>query len=97
VVDQKHSDATMEKVTSLDFDIKFFEAIVRDRPDYVDALIPLGEAYTKKGLHQKGLVIDERLARLKKRDPIIHYNLACSYALLEVESLDESCRDTARF
>ena len=67
---------------SLDFEIAFFERIVTAAPDYVDALIALAEAYTKKGFYEKGLLIDIRLSKLKKNDPVIFYNLACSYALL---------------
>lgn len=70
------------KSNSLDFEIRFFEGLVKDNPRFIDALIPLAEAYTKKGLHKKGLTIDKRLARLRKSDPVVHYNLACSYALL---------------
>jgi len=54
---------------------------VKDRPKYVEALIPLAEAYTRKGLHDKGLQIDKRLTELRKDDPIVHYNFACSLAL----------------
>jgi tetratricopeptide (TPR) repeat protein len=69
-------------ISDLDFEISFFEKLVKKKPDYVDALIPLAEAYTKKGWRAKGLAIDKRLAKLRKQDPIVHYNLACSYALL---------------
>lgn len=67
---------------TIDFEIRFFEKLIRQKPDYVEALIPLAEAYTRKGLLQKGLTLDRRLARLVPDDPVIHYNLACSYALL---------------
>lgn len=66
----------------LDFEISFYENLLKEKPDYVDALIPLAEAYTRKGFFEKGLEIDKRLARLCKEDPFIHYNLGCSYALL---------------
>ena len=65
-----------------DFEISFFERLVKDNPNYVDALIPLAEAYTKAGLYDKGLQIDQKLAKLCKDDPVIHYNLACSFALV---------------
>lgn len=68
--------------TLLDFEIKFYEGIILNRPDYVDAMIPLAEAYTRKGWYQKGLELDKRLAVLCDDDPTIFYNLACSYALL---------------
>ncbi len=63
------------------FEISFFERLVKDNPNYVDALIPLAEVYTKAGFYEKGLQIDKRLAKLRKNDPIVHYNLACSLTL----------------
>ena len=69
------------KSKDLDFEISFLEGVVKYRPNYVDALAPLAEAYTRRGWHEKGLEIDKRLAFLCKDDPIVHYNLACSYAL----------------
>lgn len=65
-----------------DFEVTFYEGVLKRRPDYVDALIPLAEAYTRLGQHEKGLEMDKRLAELCKDDPVVHYNLACSYALL---------------
>ena len=70
------------KQEAKDFEISFFERLVKDNPNYVDALIPLAEAYTKAGLYERGLQIDKRLAKLRKKDPIVHYNLACSLALV---------------
>lgn len=65
----------------VDFEIRFYERLVKGKPNFVDALIPLAAAYTRKGLYEKGLAIDKRLSRLLKDDPITFYNLACSYAL----------------
>ena len=48
----------------------------------MDALIPLAEAYTRKGFHKKALELDERLARLRPKDAVVYYNLACSFALM---------------
>ena len=70
------------KSTDLDFEITFLEGVVNQRPNYIDALVPLSHAYTRRGFYEKGLEIDKRLAFLCQDDPIIHYNLACSYALL---------------
>ena len=66
----------------LSFEIGFFEGIVKRKPDYVEALIPLAEAYTRTGRYQKGFEIDKRLSLLCPEDPGVHYNLACSLALL---------------
>ena len=70
------------KLKSDDFEINFYEGVLRRNPKYVDALGPLAEAYTRGGQYLKGLEIDKRLSRLRKDDPIVHYNLACSYALV---------------
>ena len=73
-----NADRTPE---DLSFEIRFYEALLADDPDFADALVPLAEAYTKAGLYDKGLEADQRLARLRPTDPTVHYNLACSYAL----------------
>lgn len=72
----------------LDFEISFYERLVGKYPDMVDALTALAESYTRKGEHDKGLNIDLRLTKIKKDDPIIWYNLSCSYSLLN--RIDES-------
>ncbi|MDR4506840.1 MAG: hypothetical protein MRJ65_01160 [Candidatus Brocadiaceae bacterium] len=66
-----------------EFTIWFFEGILEKNPNYVDCLMFLGNAYTSMGMYEKGLSIDQKLSRLKQDDPLIHYNLACSYALLK--------------
>ena len=72
----------------LEFEISFYEKLLRAYPDFVDVLVPLGDAYTRRGLHDKGLQVDLRLTRLRNNDPLTWYNLACSYSLLK--RLDES-------
>ena len=71
---KKHSD-------DIDFEIKFYEGILKEQPDFIEALMALGDLYTKKGMIREGLAIDHRLLKLKPRDPIVLYNLACSYSL----------------
>jgi len=49
--------------------------------------------YTRRDRYEDGLRIDERLARMRPQDPMVHYNLACSYSLtqqcdLALESLN---------
>jgi tetratricopeptide (TPR) repeat protein len=70
-----------EQHEGLSVEIQFYEGILAQDPDYVEALIPLAEAYTKAGLYEKGLETDQRLAELRPNDPTVHYNLACSWAL----------------
>jgi tetratricopeptide (TPR) repeat protein len=67
----------------LDIKIQFMEGLVRRDPDYVDALQLLGDHYTQRGRHPEGLKVDERLARLEPRNPLVYYNLACSYSLTD--------------
>lgn len=71
------------KEAASDFELTFFERLVKENPNFVDALIPLAEVYTRKGMYEKGLKIDKKLACLRKEDPMIHYNLACSLALVQ--------------
>jgi Tetratricopeptide repeat. len=65
----------------LDTRIEFMEGLVRRDPDYVDALQLLGDHYTQRGRYADGLKVDEHLSRLEPRDPLVFYNLACSYSL----------------
>ena len=64
------------------FEIRFFEGIAHRDPDYVEALQVLGDAYTKTGQWEKGLEIDRRLAKLSPDNPLVFYNLACSYSIM---------------
>lgn len=72
----------------MDFEIAFYERLLAETPDFVDALRALGEAYSRRGWYEKGLRVDEQLIRLKTSDPMVWYNLACSYSLLN--RLDEA-------
>jgi tetratricopeptide (TPR) repeat protein len=65
----------------LDIEIQFMEGLVRRDPNYVDALQLLGDHYTRHGRYADGLKVDEHLARLEPRSPLVFYNLACSCSL----------------
>jgi tetratricopeptide (TPR) repeat protein len=81
----------------LDFEIKFFEGIANHDPDFIEALQILGDAYTKTGQWEKGLKIDERLARLCPDNSLVFYNLACSYSLLkQVEEALAALREAVK-
>lgn len=64
------------------FEIRFYERILEESPYFVEALSCLAAAYTKKGYHHEGLMIDKKLTLYKPKDPIVFYNLACSYSLV---------------
>ncbi|HUS59683.1 MAG TPA: hypothetical protein VM141_13640 [Planctomycetota bacterium] len=65
-----------------DWEISFFEGIVEHSPNYVEPLQNLGNLYTVRGLYAKGLEIDKRLVKLRPKDAIVSYNLACSLSLV---------------
>jgi tetratricopeptide (TPR) repeat protein len=73
--------------TQLDFELEFFGRILDQFPDYVDVLRVQGNNLTLKGRYLEGLQIDKKLVALKPQDPLVHYNLACSYALLKKTDL----------
>jgi len=86
----RHLKPTRSKNTKedLEFEIHFFEGVAQRDPDYVEALQVLGDAYTKTGQWEKGLHIDQQLAKLCPENPLAFYNLACSYSLMN--RLDEA-------
>jgi tetratricopeptide (TPR) repeat protein len=71
------------KKEDLAFEVNFFEGISQRDPDFVEALQILGDTYTQMGQWEKGLEIDRRLAKLCPDNPLVFYNLACSYSLLK--------------
>jgi tetratricopeptide (TPR) repeat protein len=74
----------MKRRESKDLDVKiqFMEGIVRRDPEYIEALQLLGDHYTQRGKYEQGLRVDEQLSQLEPRNPLVFYNLACSYSLV---------------
>jgi len=73
----------MAKPTDHDFEMKFFESVLRRSPDFTDVIEILGGLYTKHGRITDGLRMDRKLVRFLPDNPTAHYNLACSLALLK--------------
>ena len=67
--------------SDIDFEIAFYEGILGFYENYTDVLAVIGHLYTERGFFDKGLAVDLRLSRLHPNEPLVHYNLACSYAL----------------
>lgn len=63
------------------FEIAFYESILRRDRSYSDVIELLGGLYTKQGRIADGLRMDRRLVKLQPANPTAHYNLACSLAL----------------
>ena len=73
---------TRQKQRDLDVQIQFMEGIVRRDPGFVEALQLLGDHYSQRGNYAEGLRVDEQLSQLEPRNPLVFYNLACSYSLI---------------
>jgi tetratricopeptide (TPR) repeat protein len=86
---------TRKETRDLDVKIEFMEGIVRRDPHYIEALQLLGDHYTQRGRFQHGLKVDEQLSRLEPRNPLVFYNLACSYSLTGEVDLAVSALDKA--
>ena len=77
----KSKRLSRREVRDLDIKITFMEGIVRRDPRYIEALQILGDHYTQRGRFDNSLKVDERLSRLEPKNPLVFYNLACSYSL----------------
>lgn len=84
---KEHAPKAPKKSNDIEFEIGFYENVLKGAPDFIEALTALGDLYTKAGHWQKGLDVDIRLAKLRPEDPMVQYNLACSYALLNQNQL----------
>ncbi|RME67764.1 MAG: hypothetical protein D6781_12525 [Verrucomicrobia bacterium] len=71
----------MSKRSRYQFEIEFFEGILRHNPKDTDVVEILGGLYTKEGRIDDGLKMDRKLVRLQPDNATAHYNLACSLAL----------------
>lgn len=65
-----------------EFLVEFLGRALARHPDNFAALSELATLLTRLGRLEEGLAADERLVRLAPGDPTVHYNLACSLALL---------------
>lgn len=63
------------------FEIAFYESVLRRNRTYTDVIELLGGLYTKQGRIADGLRMDRRLVKLHPANATAHYNLACSLAL----------------
>jgi tetratricopeptide (TPR) repeat protein len=77
----KNKRLTRREVRELDVKIGFMEGVVARDPRYVEALQILGDHYTQRGRFTHSLKVDKKLSRLEPRNPLVFYNLACSYSL----------------
>ena len=72
---------TRKEMRELDIKISFMEGIVHRDRQYVEALQILGDHYTQRGKYGQSLNVDKQLSELEPANPLVFYNLACSYCL----------------
>jgi tetratricopeptide (TPR) repeat protein len=78
-----------------ELEIGMCEEILRANPTHFEALVLLGDAYTRRGEYAKGLELDLKLSKIKPDNKMIRYNLACSYALTGEKEKALSCLNKA--
>ena len=76
------SDRHDKAPKSLGVELRFFEGLLRRRPNDKLILKAIGDLYTQAGRHQSGLEVDLQLCRICPEDSEVWYNLGCSYALV---------------
>ncbi len=64
-----------------EFEMRFFESVLRRDAGYTEVVEILGGLYTKHGRIADGLKMDRKLVKLQPANATAHYNLACSLAL----------------
>ena len=72
---------TRKEKRELDVKIAFLEGLLHRDPHYVEALQMLGDHYAQRGQLDDSLRVDQHLSRLQPSNPLVFYNLACSYSL----------------
>ncbi len=77
-------------------ELAFLQRIEKRLPEDTEVLRALGDLYTRTGATAEGLRVDERLSHLCGDDPLVWYNLACSFSLSKRndEALDALGRAT---
>lgn len=79
------TDATQKNLERIgeEFLVGFLNSELDRHPNNHAALAELATIFTKAGRFKEGLDADRRLAELCPSNPVVRYNLACSYALVE--------------
>ena len=75
------SHMAKDKAHDPEFEMQFFESVLRRAPDYTNVVEILAGLYTRQGRIADGLKMDRKLVKLQPDNATAHYNLACSLAL----------------
>ena len=77
----RNKKLSRREMRDLEVKITFIEGVVRRDPKFIEALQILGDHYTQRGKYEHSLKVDQQLSQLEPRNPLVFYNLACSYSL----------------
>ncbi len=93
--ENRRGKLTRKETRELDVKISFLEGLVHRDPKYVEALQLLGDYYAERGSFESSLKVDKQLSALQPANPLVFYNLACSYSLNGDCSLAAAALDKA--
>ena len=79
--------AQLIEQTQVDFELDFFGRILGRHPEFFEGLRVHASNLAQKKRYNESLLMERRIIRLRPSDSLAHYNLACSYALLEQPEL----------
>lgn len=65
-----------------EFELGFYTRILQRNPDLIGVLRALGEVLACQGSWAAALDVSRRIIKLRPRDGIAYYNLACALAML---------------
>lgn len=77
------------ELSAAEFESQFWGRVLDRQPYYEDVLRRQAEGLARGGRYQELLPLDRRLVEIRREDPVVHYNLACTLSRLGklVESL----------
>ncbi len=79
---EKLTTKRLREQSQLEFELEFLGGILERDPLNADVLKAHAANLSAKGIYNRALQADLQLVRLRPEQPIVWYNLACSYALL---------------
>jgi hypothetical protein len=93
----RFSHMAKDRAHDPEFEIRFFESVLRRNRDDASVVELLGGLYTRQGRVADGLKMDRKLVKLQPENATAHYNLACSLALSrrKIAALEELRRAVA--
>lgn len=75
------------EMSQVDFELDFYGRILARHPEFFEALRAHAANLAGRMRYAESLQVERRIIQLRPKDPLAHYNLACSYALLRQSDL----------